>query len=68
LACSTALQGKRDEAIIALGDALAHGLRSSEAAGIGEDEDFKSLHGDPRFEALVAKSKTQVPAMPLKPD
>ncbi len=68
LACSTALQGKRDEAIIALGDALAHGLRSSEAAGIGEDEDFKSLHGDPRFEALVAKSKSQAPAMPLKPD
>jgi len=51
-----------------LGDALAHGLRSSEAAGIGEDEDFKSLHGDPRFQALVAKSKSQVPAMPLKPD
>jgi eukaryotic-like serine/threonine-protein kinase len=59
LACNAALQGKRDEAIAILRDSIAHGLAPALFGEIAEDEDLKSLHGDPRFEELVAKSKNQ---------
>jgi len=54
LACNAALSGRRDEALNLLRDALDHGLPSAEASGIEQDSDFKSLHGDPRFTALIA--------------
>jgi non-specific serine/threonine protein kinase/serine/threonine-protein kinase len=57
LACSAALQGEREKALFWLGDALDHGLFAGGAAQIGEDPDLKFLHGDPRFEALVAKGQ-----------
>ncbi len=57
LACNAALSGRRDEALNLLRDALDHGLPSAEASGIEQDSDFKSLHGDPRFTALVADIK-----------
>ena len=51
------LQGKRGEAIAVLRDAVEHGLGPGLLSQIAEDEDFNSLHGDLRFEALVAKIK-----------
>jgi len=57
LACAAALQGEREKALTWLGDALDHGLSAGGAAQIGEDPDLQFLHGDPRFEALVAKGK-----------
>lgn len=58
LACNAALQGKRDEAIAMLRDAVEHGLIAALIRGIADDSDFKSLHGDPRFEALVDKARS----------
>jgi eukaryotic-like serine/threonine-protein kinase len=55
LACYAALSGKRDEALALLGEVVAHG----ESLQILTDSDLKSLHGDPRFEALIAKVKKQ---------
>jgi eukaryotic-like serine/threonine-protein kinase len=52
-----ALEGKRNEAFAALGDALAHGLSTDRLAKISTDPDLKALHGDPRLAALVAKAK-----------
>lgn len=54
LACNAALSGKRDEAIALLTHALNHGLSQDSALHMEEDSDLKSLHGDPRFTALVA--------------
>jgi eukaryotic-like serine/threonine-protein kinase len=53
LACYAALSGKRDEALALLADVVAHG----QSLQILTDSDLKSLHGDPRFEALAAKVK-----------
>lgn len=59
LACNAALQGKPDQAIAILRDAMAHGMAPALLGQIAEDEDLKSLHGDPRFDEIVAKSKSQ---------
>jgi len=53
-ACGAAIAGRRDEAIKYLSKAVNLGCNGAEMA---HDPDFKSLHGDPRFEALVAKSR-----------
>lgn len=63
LACNAALQGKRDEAIAILRDAVEHGLIAAQISEIVNDSDFKSLHGDPRFEALVEKAKRTAAGM-----
>jgi eukaryotic-like serine/threonine-protein kinase len=58
------LAAKRGQA----GDAFAlltqavDGMPPREAAKIGEDPDLKALHGDPRFDALVAHAKARTPA------
>jgi tetratricopeptide (TPR) repeat protein len=57
LACNAALSGKRDEAIALLTHALNHGLSQDSALHMEEDSDLKSLHGDPRFTALVEQAK-----------
>jgi non-specific serine/threonine protein kinase/serine/threonine-protein kinase len=57
LACLEALQGKRAQALILLREALDHGLPSWTAKDIATDTDLKSLHGDPRFAALVARAQ-----------
>jgi hypothetical protein len=38
-----------------LGETIAHGYNTPEE--MAADPDLKSLHGDPRFEALVAKAR-----------
>jgi serine/threonine protein kinase len=50
-----AAQGKQQDALNNLQFAVEHGLRSDVRSGLGEDEAFKSMHGNPRFEALLAK-------------
>ena len=57
LACLKALQGKKEEAIAQLRQSLEHGMAPRTMMGIGDDEDLKSLHGDPRFEAVVAEAQ-----------
>jgi eukaryotic-like serine/threonine-protein kinase len=57
LACLAAVQGNRDQAFSLLDQALGHGLAPTVAVTIENDEDLVSLHGDPRFKALVARSK-----------
>jgi serine/threonine protein kinase/tetratricopeptide (TPR) repeat protein len=50
-ACVAAVAHDRDEAIHHLREAIAHGYKDIDHMRI--DEDLKSLHGDPRFEALL---------------
>jgi hypothetical protein len=40
-----------------LREAIDHGLSPVDALGMERDADLKSLHGDPRFDALVAHAK-----------
>jgi serine/threonine protein kinase len=54
--------GKRDEALTLLLEAIDHGLPPSYSLGIEKDTDFKSLHGDPRFDALVAEARQRAAA------
>ena len=53
-ACGAAAAGHRDDAIEYLGQAIDHGY--SDPVSIRDDPDLKSLHGDPRFDALLAKA------------
>jgi tetratricopeptide (TPR) repeat protein len=60
IACLEAVQGHHDRALSLLNNALEHGLNGNIAMGIESDEDLQSLHGDPRFAALVARAKKNV--------
>jgi hypothetical protein len=57
-----AIAGRRDEALQYLDQAINHGYGPPEA--IAGDADLKSLYGDPRFEALVAKARQKAAAKP----
>ena len=57
LACIMARQNRRNEALSLLREAVEHGLPTYAILGMDQDPDLKSLHGDPRFEALVAKAR-----------
>jgi eukaryotic-like serine/threonine-protein kinase len=46
-------EGKHDEALVFLREAIDHGLSIRETLIMETDPDLKSLHDDPRFEALV---------------
>ncbi|GEM_PF-706382 len=50
LACVSALQGDREDAIRFLGESIRRGFALSV---VFTDSDFLSLHGDPEFEALL---------------
>jgi eukaryotic-like serine/threonine-protein kinase len=56
LGCMAALQGHRDEAFSLLDEAVKI-LPESVSRPIEGDADLKSLHGDPRFAAMVARAK-----------
>jgi hypothetical protein len=45
-----------------LGEAVDHGLQPSMDLGIEKDTNLKSLHGDPRFDAIVADAKERAAA------
>jgi len=61
LACVVTRRGRRDEALSLLREAVDHELgpdaESAMASAMATDPDLKSLHGDPRFAALVAHAK-----------
>jgi serine/threonine protein kinase len=62
LACIVARRGRRDEAISLLREAVDHGLPSFLDLGLDKERDLKLLHGDPRFNALVAHAKERAAA------
>jgi hypothetical protein len=47
-----------------LREAVDHGLSADLDLTIEKETDFKSLHGDPRFDALVAHAKERAAAVP----
>jgi hypothetical protein len=55
LADTAALAGRRSETLEDLEKAVTDGGISTGA--IAADSDLKSLHGDPRFDALIAKAR-----------
>ena len=60
LACLKAEQGKKEEAFSYLRQSVEHGLAPRAAMDIADDEDLKSLRGDPRFDAIVAEARKKV--------
>ncbi|MGB2889925.1 MAG: tetratricopeptide repeat protein, partial [Candidatus Acidiferrales bacterium] len=62
LACFAAREDKRDEAISLLREAIDHGLAPEADLQVEKDPDLKSLHGDPRFDAIVTDAKQHVAA------
>jgi len=62
LGSSAAHLGRRDEALALLREAVDHGLPPISDLGIDKDPHLKSLHGDPRFAALVAHAKERAAA------
>jgi eukaryotic-like serine/threonine-protein kinase len=55
LACTHAARGRFDEAFSDLEHAIKDGLISP--GELSADPELKSLHGDPRFDAIVAKAR-----------
>jgi eukaryotic-like serine/threonine-protein kinase len=68
LGCIEAHLGRRDEAFSLLRGAVDHGLPTQGDLGIDKDPDLKSLHGDPRFAALVARAREKAVAAAQKPN
>jgi non-specific serine/threonine protein kinase/serine/threonine-protein kinase len=62
LGCLMALQGRPNEAFSMLREAIDNGLDVRTGLSIERDSDLKSLHGDPRFDALVAHAKERAAA------
>jgi serine/threonine protein kinase len=62
LACTKAREGNGKESLELLSQTLEHGLEPGMALGIDKDPDLNSLHGNPRFEALVARAKERAAA------
>ncbi len=68
LGCLAAVQGKPDQAISLLRDAVDHGfIPHYDVSLIEQDSDWKLLHGDSRFAALLAHARERAAAAP-KPD
>jgi len=57
LGCVAARRGDKEQAIALLSQSVDHGLSPRGDLGIERDTDLTSLHGDPRFAALVAHAK-----------
>jgi non-specific serine/threonine protein kinase/serine/threonine-protein kinase len=66
LACIEARMGHRTQALTLLGEAIDHGLPPRYDNSLETDGDLSSLHGDPRFAALIAHAKERDAAQ--KPD
>jgi non-specific serine/threonine protein kinase/serine/threonine-protein kinase len=62
LACLLALDNRRDEAFTYLRQSLDFGLPVRTGLAIEKDPDLKSLHHDPRFQAIVALGKQRAHA------
>jgi serine/threonine protein kinase/Flp pilus assembly protein TadD len=59
LGCIEALSGNLDAALRHLKHAVEHGLSAHDLLNMATDPDLKSLHGDPRFNQLVALAKSR---------
>ncbi len=59
-------KGNRGEALALLREAVDHGLPPKGSLDMDKDPDLKSLHGDPRFAALVAHAKERAAAAAKK--
>ncbi|MGA2588838.1 MAG: serine/threonine-protein kinase [Bryobacteraceae bacterium] len=57
LACVLALEGKRDESFANLQFAVEHALAAETRQDLEKDTDLESLHGDPRFGAMVVSAR-----------
>jgi eukaryotic-like serine/threonine-protein kinase len=57
LGAAAAQRGDRDRAIALLNQSVDHGLYPPDDLNLEKDADLQSLHGDPRFTALVAHAK-----------
>jgi serine/threonine protein kinase len=57
-----ARQGRRNDAFSLLREAVDHGFPPDGDLAIDKDRDLQSLHGDPRFVALVADAKERAAA------
>ena len=55
LACLQAVRGKRAEALAYLNLAVENGW--SDVEHIVQDQDLTSLHGDPEFDAIIARAR-----------
>jgi len=66
LACVEARRGNRDGALELLRQAVDHGLDPAMDIAIDNDLDLKSLHSDPRFDALVAHARERAAAAQKK--
>jgi len=62
LACGAALQGKREASLDWLRQSVARGFTDADL--ISKDSDLQALHGDPRFDTLVAEARENAPAAP----
>jgi non-specific serine/threonine protein kinase/serine/threonine-protein kinase len=62
LAGLLARQGRRNEALSVLREAVDHGLDAGTDMDLVKEEDFNSLHDDPRFAALVAHARERAAA------
>jgi non-specific serine/threonine protein kinase/serine/threonine-protein kinase len=62
LACIAAIQGQRDQAISLLANSIERGLWPEASLFMARDPDLKSLHSDPRFDALIAHAKERAAA------
>jgi len=62
LACLLAHENRTDEAIQLVREAVDNHLETYRAATIDQDTELQSLHGDPRFTALVAYIKQKAAA------
>ena len=61
-----ALEGKRDEAFATLRAGAETSLLSTSPAP-GKDDQLQSLHGDPRFDALLAATRQRLAAAQKQP-
>ena len=50
-------RGRANDALQLLREAVEHGLSPGDCLGLEKDPDLKPLHGDPRFQSIVAEAK-----------
>jgi len=67
LAAAAARTGHPDDALEQLSQAVEHGLPPNVELGIDRDPDLKTLHGDRRFQKIVADARQRA-ALQQKPD